>query len=1126
MSAADRQLLLGTLALHSSLVSQDSLQKSFRTWVTDKSRDLGELLLEQGTLNRKQLILLANLVAESIQQQGSAEKCLHELGTLSAIRQELAELADPDLEQSLQHLPASPAHSKLSATTIAPGSEANPVPLLKTAGALSATGGRFQVIRHHAQGGLGVVSVAHDGELNREVALKEIKAAYAHDGESRSRFLLEAEVTGGLEHPGIVPVYGLGQYDDGRPYYAMRFIQGDSLKEAVAEFHSPWTEWTESARNLRLRRLLQQFIDVCEAIHYAHARGVLHRDLKPANIMLGKYGETLVVDWGLARTATSGPATAPAASSSGERALRPRLGSSVTQIGQAVGTPQYMSPEQALGQLDQLGPATDIYSLGATLYTIVTGQPPIVGQTVQEVLTKVRQGRIVPPRQINPRIPRALEAITLRALALQPDHRYATAQALADDVEHWLADEAVEAYHEPLVARVRRGLRKRPMVTGSLLATLLVGLVALGIGSVVVGQKNFELSQSNASLVVARRAALNQKTQAERNAKVAEAERDRVRKAMEFLVAAFRKPDPEQNGREIKAADLLLSAAEEARVTLADEPLMQSEILMAIRQTVHGLGLFVEALPLAQEAARIRERILGLDDPATLSANEELATALEAVGEIEQSVLLYEKTYRRTATALGAEHPKTLTAMGNLATAYQAAEQLDKAIPLLAESLRLKRIHLPLGDPEILTSIGNLAGAYSQARQFDKAIPLLEEVLPKLQQQLGRSHPHTLASLGNLANSYATVGKLDQALLLHQEGLQLKSERLGADHPDTLKAMFALGMAYDLARQPDKSIPLYEETLQKMQERLGADHDDTLGTMNNLAGAYFNRGQIAKALPLSEEILRLRRVKQGESHPATLKALNNLALAYKSARQFDKAVPLYRAAVDQTESARGPDHAETLVSQNNVATALQAAGQTEEALAWIEKLHEQRLAILGSTHQQTVLTTAWLVDLHLKSPEPKNAIPFVREFISAIRQMLPPDSSERAAMLASSGFHLLNAELWSEAEEVLRESLSVREQRQSEQWTTFETRAMVGAALAGRGKAILESDHSAAEKLFAAAEPLLTTGVQGMLERRASVGPASHKLIVRAGERLIEMFTVWQKPEQAAKWRAEMKNLQ
>jgi serine/threonine-protein kinase len=345
-------------------------------------------------------------------------------------------------------------------------------------------GARFQIVRPHARGGLGEVFVALDQELSREVALKEIQERHADDPVSRTRFLLEAEVTGGLEHPGIVPVYGLGHYRDGRPYYAMRFIRGDSLKEAIDRFHAddkaPGRDPGE--RELALRGLLRRFVDVCLAMDYAHSRSVIHRDIKPANIMLGPYGETLVVDWGLAK-----PLDRPSlASEDGPKPLRPMSSSdsAQTMFGSTIGTPHYMSPEQAAGALDVLGPASDIYSLGATLYTLLTGTVPFHEKLLGPLLEKVKRGEFPPPRQVNPRVPPALNAVVLKAMALRPEARYASARALADEIEHWMADEPVAAYPEPWTARARRWARRhRTAVTtaGALLVTAVVGLTAATI---------------------------------------------------------------------------------------------------------------------------------------------------------------------------------------------------------------------------------------------------------------------------------------------------------------------------------------------------------------------------------------------------------------------------------------------------------------------------------------------------------------------------------------------------------------------------------------------------------------------------------------------------------------------
>ena len=243
-----------------------------------------------------------------------------------------------------------------------------------------------RVLRPHARGGLGEVFVALDEELQREVALKEIQARHADHKESRQRFLLEAELTGRLEHPGIVPVYGLGAYADGRPYYAMRFIKGDSLKDAIDRFHGDTGLKADAGkRGLELRQLLGRFQAVCNAVAYAHSKGVLHRDLKPDNVMLGKYGETLVVDWGLAKAIG-----ARRNQRLGSVALQPRSGSDagLTVAGSVLGTPPYMSPEQAAGQNAALTPASDVYSLGATLYYLLVGQAPFAGGDPYAILER------------------------------------------------------------------------------------------------------------------------------------------------------------------------------------------------------------------------------------------------------------------------------------------------------------------------------------------------------------------------------------------------------------------------------------------------------------------------------------------------------------------------------------------------------------------------------------------------------------------------------------------------------------------------------------------------------------------------------------------------------------------
>jgi serine/threonine protein kinase len=287
----------------------------------------------------------------------------------------------------------------------------------------------------------------------------------------QGRFLLEARITGNLEHPGIVGVYAIGRDVDGRPFYAMRLIRGETLRDAIRRFHGGERVMrSEGARVLALRKLINRLIAVCNAVAFAHSRGVLHRDIKPANIMIGKFGETLVVDWGLATRVDKFVASEEQSQTQFD--LDHNDSMTRFESGMVVGTPGYMSPEQAEGRQDLMEPTSDVYSLGATLYEIVTGEIPIRGKKVAEILLAVRKGQFPPPSEINPAIDPALEAICLTAMAHAPEDRYATARAMADDLERWLADEPVAAYHEPVTKSLSRWLSRHPHV-------LIRGLIAM-----------------------------------------------------------------------------------------------------------------------------------------------------------------------------------------------------------------------------------------------------------------------------------------------------------------------------------------------------------------------------------------------------------------------------------------------------------------------------------------------------------------------------------------------------------------------------------------------------------------------------------------------------------------------
>jgi serine/threonine protein kinase len=475
---ADPQLLFGLMAMQNGLINQAQLIAAFQAWIRDGGQPLAEHLVALGALEPDDRIAVDALLARHLKKHGGdAEKSLGAIPAGRSTRERLAALGDPRVDDTLRHVgsgqdltePESDRTTTYATTTV------------------SSVGQRYRVLRPHAQGGLGAVFIALDSELRREVALKKMLERHANDDMSRQRFLLEAEITAGLEHPGVVPVYGLGTHGDGQPYYAMRFVRGESLKVAIERFHADESlKRHPGQRSLELRKLLRKYLDVCNAIAYAHSRGVLHRDIKPSNVLVGRYGETLVIDWGLAKAVGMKDRD----TLTDERPISAKLSgvSGETLPGTAVGTPAYMSPEQARGNLELLDPRADVYSLGATLYCLLVGKPPFEGDA-GAVIRRVQAGEFVSPRKLVPALDPALEAVCLKAMALRPVDRYATPRDLVDDIERWNADEPVSAYREPLRARAARWERRHKTLVNTGVILLAISAVGLGVSGMLISRE-------------------------------------------------------------------------------------------------------------------------------------------------------------------------------------------------------------------------------------------------------------------------------------------------------------------------------------------------------------------------------------------------------------------------------------------------------------------------------------------------------------------------------------------------------------------------------------------------------------------------------------------------------------
>jgi serine/threonine protein kinase len=348
--------------------------------------------------------------------------------------------------------------------------------------------GIHRILRKHQKGGMGQILVAYDPYLKREVALKELHSSVAEEESIVLRFIGEAEITAQLEHPGVVPIYRLDLGEEGFPYYTMKMIRGETLQDVIKKYH-------RTPNRAELMNLIRRLVSVSKTIAFAHSKGVIHRDLKPANVMLGEYGETLVMDWGLAKFYNSRMEDSYISIVHRMKQSRPEL----TMVGSIVGTPAFLSPEQAMAEEGAVGPLADVFSLGTVLYYLLAGQTAFSGRSTQEVLDKVRACNPTPPSHIKPNVPHGLEAICLKAMEKLPENRYQGASEFADDLCRWLDDEPIAAEKPSFWTKIRWWMTHHRALAISIPSVVILSLMFSGAGVWLIEQNrnNVEPDKKN-----------------------------------------------------------------------------------------------------------------------------------------------------------------------------------------------------------------------------------------------------------------------------------------------------------------------------------------------------------------------------------------------------------------------------------------------------------------------------------------------------------------------------------------------------------------------------------------------------------------------------------------------------
>lgn len=974
-----------------------------------------------------------------------------------------------------------------------------------------------------ARGGMGVIQRVFDQDAQRMLAMKVVLGSEegartgntpAIDDRSLGRFLEEAQVTSQLDHPGIVPVHEIGVDAAKNVYFTMKLVKGEDLRFVIDRVHDARDdEWT-------LPRAIGVIQRVCEAMAYAHAKGVIHRDLKPGNVMVGRFGEVYVMDWGLARVRGRKDERdiriRPVETDSLQSERRKSAGETpdqalLTMDGQVLGTPAYMPPEQAEGKIDEVDEQSDVYAIGAILYHLIAGEMPFVKKGTQAsnrtILARVLDGPPRPLFELAPRTPAELVAIVDRAMARTKSGRYASMAELGDDLRAYLEHRVVQAYQTGAIAEARKWVERNRALAAALAAAVL--LLVAGFWTSLVFKADAEES---ARLAEERRGqAETARAQAQADKEAADKSAEETKIVAEFQSRMLSELSVDEFGHAIMVAlrnDLAenLKRLGKSEEEIASAQAKVSELLLPGNPT--NVAQRVLEAAIFEPAVRAIEREYA-DQPLIAAALQTpLAGSLLNVGllELSERAARAAVSTQRNST-VNAKPTDLVRSMNALASVQQMRGEWDKAEAMLRDSLAMARTHLVPLDFNIVFATYELAkvlyrrGEYIQAEQLlgevtfplrgssslerslaanamlhlseairaqgrsAEAETILRELLIRAQTDQPQDEHIILAVNSALAELLLDQGNSEQAETAYREVLTRRRAIHGDDHFATIKSTIDLAyVLLDRGRFADcESMAL--EALARSRARLGNDHPTTIRCLRTLADALRSQDKLDEAAPLYQEMISVLRVKWGIEHPSTLACISAYGIVLRALGKYAEAETLYREALAGSRERLGDNHPQTLSVINNLAILLQARGVIREAEELYRLAIDGRRRVLGTSHPHTLGSIRDLASFLTSQGRIAEAEPLAGEAAEGLRTSLGPQHPDTLVAINVLGAVMMAQGKFAEAEPLIRESLDARRRSLGENHvSTLNSMSNLATLLQRQGR-FLEAEAIARELL-------------------------------------------------------------